>query len=128
MDRKITNSDEAFTAACTERGYDPATILPDVSKMPEGLGKYTQSNIKRLVIAEAINEGRKPIYNGSERHYFPVWDMDVKGSPFGFSLTRTDYWGTSTLVGPRLEFFTEADSDYFGENFMDLHADVLLYK
>lgn len=120
-----TDSNKAFEEACALRGYDPASVLPDVSGLPEWLQKYTHSSIKRLIIAEAINEGRvrKP---GKEYVYFPVWNLTDNKSGFGFSRARYDGWCTTTYVGSRLEFFTREDSDFFGKNFMDLHRDVLL--
>jgi hypothetical protein len=127
MDRNITNSQEAFLAACTERGYDAEAIIPDVSKMPGWLAKYTVSSIKRLVIAEAINEGRQR-QPGKERVYFPIWDLTDENSPLGFSCANATCWNSHSYVGSRLEFFSGEDSDYFGSNFMDLHADVIPYQ
>jgi hypothetical protein len=125
MDRNITDSQAAFLAACAERGYDPDTLIPDTGNMPEWLARYTSSSIKRLIIAEAINNGRvrKP---GQETVYFPVWDLTDNTSGLGFSSSDYDSWSPSTGVGSRLEFFNRTDSDFFGSNFMDLHADVLL--
>lgn len=126
MDKTITNSQQAFEAACAQLGYDPVTILPDVSMQPEWLQRYNTSNTKRLIIAEAINDGHMPKYDGIERHWFPVWTIN-ENSPLGFSRSTSDCWFTNSDVGSRLEFFSREDSDYFGENFMDLHADVILY-
>lgn len=125
MDRNIKNSQAAFEAACTERGYDAAAILPDVSAVPEWLGRYTHSTIKRVIIAEAINNGRvrKP---GKETVYFPVWDLTTGSAGFGFSYSDYGLWLADTGVGPRLEFFSREDADYFGKNFMDLHQDILI--
>jgi hypothetical protein len=119
-----TDSQEAFLQACQLRGYDAQTILPDVSQLPEWLQRYTHSSIKRLVIAEAINNGRvrKP---GEERVYFPVWDLSDNTSGLGFTYTDCDGWRTGTHVGPRLEFFSYEDAEFFGKNFMDLHRDVV---
>lgn len=127
MDRTITNSQEAFLAACAARGYDPATVLPDVSAMPGWLGRYTTSSIKRLIIAEWINGGmvRQP---GQERVYFPIWDLTDNSSGFGFSYSDYVSWSTASIVGSRLEFFSREDSDFFGSNYMDLHADVIPYS
>jgi len=122
-----TDSNKAFEEACVLRGYDPIAILPEVSKLPEWLQKYTHSSIKRLIIAEAINEGKVRI-PGKQWGYFPVWDLTDKTSGPGFSLSTYDCWCTRTDVGARLEFLTEEDSDFFGMNFMDLHKDVLLIE
>lgn len=118
------DSQKAFEEACALRGYDAVKILPDVSGLPEWLQKYVHSTIKRLIIAEAINEGRvrKP---GEETVYFPLWDLTDDSSGFGFSGADYDVWRADTSVGSRLEFFSRGDSDFFGENFMDLHKDVL---
>jgi hypothetical protein len=120
-----TDSQKAFEEACVLRGLDAAKLLPDVSALPEWLQKYTHSSIKRLIIAEAINEGRirKP---GQEYVYQPVWDLTDKTSGSGFRCTDYVNWFTGTNVGPRLEFFSRSDSDFFGKNFTDLHKDVLV--
>lgn len=122
-----TDSQKAFEEACALRGYDATAVLPDVSKMPEWLARYTTSNIKRLIIAESINEGRvrKP---GEEYVYYPVWDLADDSSGSGFSYAFYFYWNTSASVGPRLEFFSRSDADFFGENFMDLHRDILIIE
>jgi len=115
----------SFEHACEMRGYDPATILPDVSKMPEALAKYTTAAVKRLVIVEAINDGKVP-QPGQTWRYFPIFKKT--GSGFGFLYSDTDYGSTGTDVGARLEFFTQADSDYFGNNFRGLHYDVMVVE
>eukprot|EP01037_Dinobryon_pediforme_P011466 gene11466-11559_t len=116
---------EYRTEELAQEGYDTSTVLPDVSALPEWLQKYTTGTIKRVIIAEAINEGRirKP---GKEWVYFPVWNLTEGSSGFGFSHTFYGLWSTDTTVGSRLEFFTRDNAKYFGENFMELHRDVLL--
>jgi hypothetical protein len=119
----------SFEEACEARGYDPALVLPDVTKMPLHLQAYTLASIKRVIIAEAINVGREPNWSDTNEYkWFPYWDMDDKDAPsgFGFSVTDSDGWTSLTLVGSRLVFFNREDAKYFGENFMDLHKDFLL--
>lgn len=119
-----TDSQEAFLQACQLRGYNAATILPDVSLLPEWMMRYIHSSIKRLVIAEGINNGRQR-RPGEETVYFPVWDLTDNSSGLGFTSTFYVHWLTFSTVGPRLEFFSGKDSNFFGENFMDLHRDVV---
>lgn len=105
------------------RGLDPVTVLPDVSGQPEWLAKLTTANIKRLVIADAIRDGKVPPADGSWR-WFGVFNLDP--SSFGFSRSCTHYVDSYSDVGLRLEFFSEEESDYFNSNFTELHRAVML--
>ncbi|MEO7212620.1 hypothetical protein [Mucilaginibacter sp.] len=112
---------DSFEQACEMQGYDQATALPDVSKMPEHLQAYTLAANKRLIIAEAIKGGKHP--GPKDRHWFPVFNSL---GAFVFSGTDSSY--TFTTLGARLDFNTETESDFFGENFADLHEAVMVIK
>lgn len=121
-----TDSQEAFLQACELRGYDPETILPDVSKQPEWLQRYTHSSIKRLVIAEGINNGRvrKP---GEETVYFPVWDLTDNSSGLGFARTGYDRWRTHTIVGPRLLLENSSNALYAIRTFPEEYKATMVF-
>lgn len=116
------NRPDSFEQACEMLGYNATIILPDVSAMPEWLANYTIATIKRTVIADAIKEGKQP--QVSQWRWFGVFNL--KPSSFGFSYSGTDYDRSYSIVGLRLEFFTEDESDYFNSNFTDLHRAVML--
>lgn len=115
----------SFEEACAMRGYDPATVLPDVSNMPEHLRQYTIDQTKRVIIAEAIKEGIHP--KPGEWRYAPYfWSPSASAFVFYF----TDYTITDTYLGARLEFTEEHEdrAEYFGRNFTDLHKSCLLVE
>lgn len=113
---------QTFEEACEMRGYNPVTILPDGSGQPEWLAKYNIANTKRLIIAEAIREGKTvPV---GEWRWFGVFTL--KPSSFGFSSSCTLYGDSHSIVGLRLEFFSKEQSDYFNSNFTELHRAVML--
>jgi len=127
QDKQFATSQEAFEYACQLRGYNPAEVIPKgMESMPEWLRTYTTATIARLIIAEAINEGRKPLLDGTEDTYEPYFRIKKTDSGFGFSHSSTCYWYASTCVGARLKFFKDKDARYFAENFTDLHMAVMI--
>ena len=112
---------KTFEEACAMRGYDPNTALPDVSKMPEHLREYTLAQAKRVIIAEAIKEGKHP--QPGEWRYAPYFRTASAG---GFVFMNSYYTLTLTDLGARLEFEETEQSDYFGQNFTELHKAALL--
>jgi hypothetical protein len=129
QDQQFNSSQEAFEYACKLRGYNPAALLPDTSKMPDWLAKKTIADIMRLIIAEAINGGRLPKFDEKEITYEAVFYIKKdpsKPSGFGFRHSSTLSGYVFTGVGARLKFFKQSDCDYFRTNFIDLHEAALL--
>lgn len=122
---KINSLEEA----CTLRGYDINTALPDVSKMPEKLARSSKSFTSLEIISEASWQGKEPDWNNwDERKWYPVWDMEVDdNNPTGFRFDGSDlaYTDTVTGSGSRLCFPSKEDSDFHAEKFIDLFRDVI---
>jgi hypothetical protein len=84
---------KTFEEACKARGYDPATVLPDVSKFPEKHQKAMIAYSKLIIITEAINEGKEPDWNDSDEYkWYPWMDMEVDdNNPSGFRFYAAFY-------------------------------------
>lgn len=115
----------SFEEACQYRGYNPATVLPDVSGFPE---KHQQSLVaiaKGMIIAEAINEDWEADWNDSDQpKYYPWFDMETEpNNPTGFRFcgSYSGFTGTAVPGGSRLCYKTRALSDYAGKTFVDLY-------
>ena len=118
-----------FEEACTSRGYDAATVLPDVSKFPVKHQKAITAYAMLVIIAEAINEGKEPDWNdGNEKKWIPWFDMEVdKNNPSGFRYLGAycDLTITCSAGGSRLCFHSEELAIYAGQQFIDLYNQLL---
>ena len=119
-----------FEEACTSRGYDAATVLPDVSKFPVKHQKAITAYAMLVIIAEAINEGKEPDWNdGNEKKWIPWFDMEVdKNNPSGFRYGAAGYGGTgaNSTGGSRLCFRSKEDCKYAATKFLDLWRDMMV--
>jgi len=122
---------ETFEQACQLRGYDPNTVLPDVSNYPSVHQKALIAFSKLVIINEAMNEGKKFDWNDYDQNkYYPWFDMekDEENNPSGFRFNDTycviTYSGT--YGGSRLCFFTREDAKYAGEHFVGLYRDIMV--
>ena len=119
-----------FEEACASRGYDSATVLPDVSKFPVKHQKAITAYAMLVIIAESINEGHEPDWNDrSERKWIPWFDMEVdKNNPSGFRCDGADYdyTATSSAGGSRLCFRSEESCEYAATKFIDLWRDMMV--
>lgn len=100
---------DPYIRACIQLGITPLPELEDKSDTLE----VWADNAKRLVTCIAAKNAFKqsngtyklwkPIYDGNERHWYPVPNMK-EGSGFGLSATNCDYWLSTSTVGSRLEY------------------------
>lgn len=73
---------------------------------------------KLKIVNKAINNGRTPDHtNSDERKWFPYY---LLSSGFGFSGSAFDYGYAIVRVGSLLCFETQEQSDYSGQQFIDL--------
>lgn len=88
------------------------------------LGREVKPGEELKDIADAINhlDNKHKPKPSDWRPYFYMEDKDPEGT-FGFSGSLCGNWGTVTFAGSRLcfRFRTEEQSDYFGEEFVELH-------
>ena len=119
-----------FEEACASRGYDAATVLPDVSKFPVKHQKAITAYAMLVIIAESINEGHEPDWNDrSERKWIPWFDMEVdKNNPSGFRCRDASYGYANTFSsgGSRLCFRSEESCEYAATKFIDLWRDMMV--
>lgn len=121
---------KTFEEACSLRGYDAATILPDVSAYPEKHQRSITAFAKLIIITEAINNGREPEWNNDEEEkWYPLWDMEMdQKNPSGFRLydARYGYAVAYTAGGSRLYYRTKEDCEYSATQFIDLWRDMMI--
>lgn len=108
-------------------------LVPDIKT---SISAINPKHLKALIalntlftIAEAWNkaDGFIPDYdNGNQNKWFP-W---FKKTPAGFVFATTDYAATYTYasLGSRLCFKTSERARQFGEQFIELWNDVLLFR
>jgi hypothetical protein len=121
---------KTFEEACKARGYDPATVLPDVSKFPEKHQKAMIGYSKLIIITEAINEGKEPDWNDSDEYKWYSWmDMEVDdNNPSGFRFSAAYYVYSTTYSsgGSRLCFRTKKACEFAAKQFLDLWRDMMV--
>lgn len=122
---------KTFEDACAALKLDPAA-LPVVTGLPEKHQKAIQAHYKLVIIAEALNDGWKPIWKDWEEcKYYPWFQMDsdddeVPGSGFSYYVYRYD--DAFACVGSRLCFKTRALAEYAGKQFSSLYKDYFLIQ
>jgi hypothetical protein len=120
----------SFEAACAARGYDPATVLPDVSMFPVKHQAALTATAKTYIITEAINDGHEPDWNNSdEKKWYGWWDMEVDdNNPSGFRFYGAgyDYDGTLTYGGSRLSFRSKERLLHAAKYFLPLYRDMMV--
>lgn len=119
----------SFETACQKVGVD-ATVLPEVSMLPEKHRKSIIAYYKLIIIAQAINDGWEPNWNNSSEYKYYPWlyvkASDEKPSGSGLSYDDCGYVTSFTTVGSRLVFKSREAARFFGETFTDLLTDYLL--
>ncbi len=125
---------KSFEDACASESIDPA-LLPDVSIIPEGLGRWLIAGYKLAVIIAAVNrednggEKWEPSYIDGKPKFSPWPDIEAdEANPAGSGFSRFvcgyDYSGTD--VGSRLCFRSREGCEYVFETFEELYKDLLL--
>ena len=116
---------DPYEQACVVLGIEPKAPLLDRSNSDEvSIDAYG-----RLIIcirAKNAIDGKPwvPVYDGSERHYWPYFEKDDSG--FGFSCTGYGYWYTYAGVGSRLEYRTRELAEEGAEEFKQLYNDYFI--
>jgi len=116
-----------FEDACKVEGYDPKTVIPDMSSYPEKLRKAAESQLKLFIVVAAVNkvankgEEYLPDWSDtSEYKYEPWFNM----SPSGFRYDGYDGWRSGSCVGSRLCLISPEVCEYIAEQFIDLYKEV----
>lgn len=117
---------KTFEEACEKKGYNPETIIPDFSVFPEKHRKALTSHAKLIIITEVLNGDWKPDWsNGKWDKFFPWFYMNTSSGSL-FAYFGYDFADSSSGVGSRLCFKSEALARYAGEQFNDLYRDYFL--
>lgn len=121
---KITdrvNTMEDVYEALDMNSYD----VEQFEEFLETLDDDTACYEKLKKLARALNEGWEPNWdNGNEQKWFPYFDM--RSTPgFGFSHATFDCTYSTTSVGSRLCFKTDALATHAGKKFTSLYKGLL---
>ena len=137
---------KTFTDALRVLGTPEELISDDFFKEQEKLGEDVVAMLKLRVIAEALNEGWRPKFDGDECRYYPWFyiytkkeyeelDEDEKkecrvvgrsnynagaggGVAFAYASSASSYSGT--YFGSRLAFKTRELAEYCGKQFIEI--------
>jgi hypothetical protein len=130
--KKITSKKSAFDYktiksyedACAKENHNPANV-PDVSMIPEDLGKAIIGIFKTMMFIKAVNNGWKArMGDSSQAKYYPyAW---VLSSGLGFSAACYDCDGAGTLVGSRLCTESSEKALYIFEQCKEYYKDWML--
>lgn len=118
----------SFEDACAKNNVP--TNVPDVSMIPDRLGKFIVAAYKLAIILEAINNGWIPDWSDWKQYKYYAW-FEVKAtkalsSGFGFSYSDFNYTHSYATVGSRLCTDTSEKALYMAKQFEDLYKDYLL--
>jgi len=115
---------KSFKDACKKENVDPAK-LPDVSMIPEGMGKAILAMYRLFIIFQAINDGWTPDWgNRNQYKYFPwYW---VLSSGFGFAVSHYYPANASTRAGSRLCTDSSEKALYIAKTFEQEYKEYLL--
>lgn len=111
----------SFEEACEKKGYDPLTILPDVSMYPEQDRQALLSTAIMFIVNDVLNEGKKFDWDNYDEYKWHLWiDMN---SP-GFRLGAVGYAGASANVGSRFCYISKPVAEhafkYFEEHIRNI--------
>lgn len=135
---------KTFTDALRVLGTPEELISDDFFKEQEKLGEDVVAMLKLRVIAEALNEGWRPKFDGDECRYYPWFyiytkkeyeelDEDEKkecrvggrsayGAACGLACAYSHYGWTyaSSNISARLAFKTRELAEYCGKQFIEI--------
>jgi len=114
-----------FAAACKVAGYDPATIIPDMSAYPVKRRAALVAFAKLMIIAEVLNGGWIPNWDDStELKYFCWFDMDQPG--FRLHAVFSENTFCYSCCGSQICFKTMALAEHAAHHFLDLYRDLMV--
>lgn len=118
---------ESWEELCQKKGYNPETILPDVSNYPHEHQAAVIAFSKLILILEDIRKGHKFDYNNWEEwKYYPWWDLEMDANnPAGFRLPGVARDCTSSGVSSRLSLRSRAEVEHAAKHFESLYKDLI---
>lgn len=117
LKKKSFNEILTLADACEVLDIDPDSVVNDQDTTDEAAYK------KLKVVSKAINHEWTPDWsNTNQKKWFPYFNLS---SGFGFSGTDYYFVLTSTGVGSRLCFETEAQAKHAGTKLLQLYKELL---
>lgn len=127
---------KTFEDACKDQNIDPSA-LPDVSKLPVGIGKFLIAAYKLAVINVSLNKNDKgeptkaDWSDSDEAKWFPWMEVEAdeesrSGSGLSFGVAGFDR--SDTRVASRLTCRSREIARYFFEQFKGLWEDYILHR
>jgi len=112
-----------FADALTESGRPE---VPEFNEVPEDLREFFKAQYRCIVIAEALNEGKRfDLFDEKVKRHYPYFTNN--GSPAGFRLGDTccDCACSYAGSGSRLCFLDEKRARFAAEKFPNEFSDML---
>jgi hypothetical protein len=128
MTKKTLN---LFKKACKALGYDPETVLPDVSLFPEHHRKSLTAYAMLVIIIEDVQKRHNwtPDYFEPNNKYWTWhWVKASKDKPAGFGFSDSGYGcdNANSIVGSRLCFPSAELEMEYREPLEELYLDYKL--
>lgn len=121
--QKVQDRVKTFEDALEETGRPD---VPDFSMLPDDLVEYFEAVYKTVVLAEALNEGKKvDIYDSNKYRYYPYFYPNSSASSFAFNDSNYDATPACAGGGSRLSFVSRELSDYAGETFKNIFQNLI---
>jgi hypothetical protein len=121
----------SFEDMCEQKGIEPDSLLPDVSRVPTLHRAALIATTKLFLLANELNEGWKPDWNDDDEYkYYPWFDLEYhkKDNPTGFQFDSADCRCTAAGVGSRLCFRSRSDAEYAGKTYINLYRTMMLLE
>jgi len=100
--------------------------VPDFDCVPEDLRDFFKATYKCVVIAEALNEGKRfDIFNESEYRHYPYFINNGSASAFGLYGAGCDDTCSLAGSGSRLSFVNSKIAEIAGEKFKNEFREML---
>lgn len=110
----------SLSQACKLLGYNPKTVLPNVSKMPKHLQKHTIAKSTLEIIAEASREGVELDYDNTDQYkWYPWFWLNKPG--FRFYVSTCAFTDAYSTGGPRFCYLSREDSDWHAKKHLALY-------
>jgi len=100
--------------------------VPEFDCVPEDLREFFKATYKCVVIAEALNGGKRfDIYNADEYRHYPYFINNGSASAFGLRAATYDLTFSYAGSGSRLAFVDSKKAKIAGEKFNNEFRDML---
>lgn len=120
----LTDRIRSFSDACAVLGLEPSEVVPHVNPTTSEK-RAVNAYAKLLIIAKALQEDWEADYTDRNQAKWWCWFEFKAGVGFVVGDTVYGHSYSGTDVGSRLCMPTAELARYFGEQFIDLHREML---